>query len=148
MRNPKKVVSSQAFRRLVESRFKRLNAKPKRSHRDAPARPVKPVKPVKPEDDKSPTKAEIEALRKGDILFVVWVDAQSRDEWTTEKELEPDIPHAITTGMFVKQGRDAISVAGTWTGNPEHDDCQFCCVMQIPKRWIIQMGRMPFGGRK
>jgi len=81
----------------------------------------------------------------GKRIQVAWVDAQSHDAWLNLSELiewsaKPLTVH--TVGVLVHENDHCICVAGTTT-----DPDESCCVMQIPKRCILEMTTIRTGAK-
>jgi hypothetical protein len=69
---------------------------------------------------------------KHDLVYILWLDAHSQDEWTDN--LDSAAVKCETIGIIAKETDEVISI--THTRQLLHDT--YCCTIHIPKCCIIE----------
>lgn len=69
------------------------------------------------------------------LLYILWRDAVSEDEWLSLDEIKSHIHLIETVGVFVTESEDIVTVAlNRDTVTQNHS-----CIMHIPRECIIDM---------
>lgn len=66
------------------------------------------------------------------IVYVVWFDAVSVDDWTDVSEIRPELAEIHSAGLLVGETKDILSLAV----NKDITNDKVSCIMNIPKKWI------------
>ena len=67
-----------------------------------------------------------------EIYLVKWVDAESIDEWTSQSDIDHDLPMIESVGFLVKKTKALVTLALNYdTANDS-----FSCIMKIPTGMI------------
>jgi len=72
-------------------------------------------------------------MSKYPSVRITWLDGASHDAWQDVSELDVEPVVCITRGVLCRETETDIFVAGS-----ERPDGQVSCVMQIPKRAILE----------
>ena len=71
-------------------------------------------------------------MLKFTILYVIWNDAVSFDDWTDITEISTELAEIHTVGFLVSETQEVLSMAL----NYDKDNEGVSCMINIPKKWI------------
>ena len=66
------------------------------------------------------------------MVFVVWIDAESIDEWTERHEIDAIEPEVHSAGFLVSEDKNLLTIAV----NHDTKNDSFSCIIKIPQGMI------------